>query len=189
MTELQQKIKDMLNSRMPDMVNLGKTLQEEEEIKKRLNLELARKIQKSHPEMIIGGSLALFLHGIRLSRWKTSAPSDLDLVLPYYTHIEGSDFIVDNSTIDIKSNGKDFDMLVVVDNSTIDIKIDPKRRYETVIYEDITYFVSPLEVIWEAKCRYAALGNSKHRDDLLELCGKPVNKSMTNIDRIFDIGS
>lgn len=187
MTELQKKIKDMLNSRMPDMVNLGKTLQEEEKIKEKLNLELARKIQKSHPEMVIGGSLALFLHGIRLSRWKTSAPSDLDLVLPYYTHIEDSDFIVDKS----KSDSKDFDMIVVVDNSTIDIKIDPKRRYESVIYEDITYFVSPLEVIWEAKCRYAALGNSKHRDDLLELCGKPVKKPMTtqNLDEIFDIGS
>lgn len=185
MTELQQKIKDMLNSRMPDMVNLGKTLQEEEEIKKRLNLELARKIQKSHPEMIIGGSLALFLHGVRLNRWKTPSPSDLDLIIPYYIHIENSKFISDKS----HSVGKDFDMLVTVDDCLVDLKIDPRRRYEVITYEDITHFISPLEVIWEAKCRYAVLGNVKHKDDLLEICGKPVqvdNYIRATVSSVFD---
>lgn len=166
MSSIQEKIKEMLSSKMADMQALGKTLQEEENLKSRLHLGTAKKMQEAHPEVVIGGSLALYLHGVRLRRWKVGA-SDLDMICPYYILFKNSTLVCDKS-----STKSDFDQVIHFDNINVDIRIDPKRRYEIITMDDFDFKVTPLEVIWEAKCRYALGGNLKHRNDLLDLCGK-----------------
>jgi len=156
-----------------EMKALATRLKEEEDIKKNLNLDTAKSLLEKHPEVVIGGSLALFLYGIRLDRWKTSK-SDLDIVVPYYILFDKAEMIAEKTA----SVGKEFDCLLSIGDVHVDVKIDPRRRYQHIEYEDFIYRVAPLEVIWEAKCRYAVGGNKKHTKDLMETCGIEVEKEI-----------
>lgn len=155
--------------------------QKQSEIPKNLKLDIVKEIQEKYPTVIIGGSVALFLHGVRLKRWAENETSDIDVTLPYYITLEGkkeeeleeADFDLD----EILYEGNDFE------NSTmflsekgyvkIDIRIDPKSKYELINYEGFDYKVALLEDILEAKIRYA-MGRSgkKHKEDIYEICGK-----------------
>lgn len=150
-----------------EMKALGRALQEEEYVKGRLNLEVAIEIQKQFPLAVIGGSLALYLHGIRFKRFNESNKHDLDLIVPYYMELPG-EVVCEKSGL----SDKDFDYVIEYEGVNIDVKIDPKRRYEKITFEENELLISPLLTIWEAKIRYAMGGNIKHKDDLLDLCGK-----------------
>jgi hypothetical protein len=116
-------------------------------------------LQAKYPQLIVGGSVALFLHGIRLKRWD-NVKSDLDIITPYYTLIEGS---VSETN---KPSGCDFDYSINLNGTKIDCLIEPKAKYEIVKFNDVNYKVVPLLTIIEAKLRYALKGNQKHIDDL-----------------------
>jgi hypothetical protein len=127
-------------------------------------LKQAETLQTKYPHFIVGGSVALYLHGVRLQRWD-HVRSDLDIVMPYYTKIDGS---VDETN---KTSGADFDYSVKVHDIKlgsvkVDCLIEPKARYEIVKFNDVEYKVVPLLTIIEAKLRYALKGNQKHINDL-----------------------
>ncbi len=138
-----------------------------------LNLDQVRKIQEKFPLLHVGGSAGLFLHGVRLKRMQ-NGEHDLDLIAPYfmlYENVEGITF----QHNDPKSSGNDFDQTftMTTDEGTVkvDVRIDPKQAYEIVKYNGFDYKVSKLEVIWEAKMRYTAYNNTKHKEDLYDAMG------------------
>lgn len=141
-------------------------------MEKNLNLETVAEIQQRYPMFHVGGSVGLFLHGVRLQRWTkgTSSRSDLDMVSPYFVLVEdpeGQDGVVDH--LDGKASGNDFDETFLYDGVKVDYKIDPKQRYEIIEYRGTKYKVSPLLTILEAKMRYALNGQHKHKNDITEM--------------------
>lgn len=153
-----------------------------------LNLETVAAIQKQYPMMHVGGSTALFLHGVRLKRWmKRKSGSDLDFISPYFilpdNTIKSADGTEDLKVdfIDGKASANDFDYTFIIDGTKIDYRIDPKQRYEVVEFDGVKYKVSPLLTILEAKMRYALQpGGTKHRNDIIEMVTS--NKKEVKID-------
>jgi len=151
-------------------------------------LDIVKLIQQDYPTSIIGGSVALFLHGVRLDRWKT-AYSDIDIILPYYIPFEklsnGAEFTVEE---DNSPSMSDFtDRFVLWSNSNpikIDICIEPKAKWKYIEYEGFRYKVNNLENIWEAKIRY---GKRKHIQDLEE-CMLPIKETISTFkfEELFD---
>jgi len=60
-----------------------KELKEKERLLKHMKLSTVQLLQEKYPQLIIGGSVALFLHGARLSRFNSSPVHDLDLISPF----------------------------------------------------------------------------------------------------------
>ena len=137
----------------------------------KMNLSTVRQIQTEYPMFYVGGSVGLYLHGVRLERWKkTSYKGDIDFCSPYFVLPQNSETL-DIHYVDAKNSGNDFDETFVVNgNIKVDYKIDPKQRYEIIEYKGFKYKVSPLMIILEAKMRYAMVGGSKsaskHKDDI-----------------------
>jgi hypothetical protein len=142
---------------------------------KNLNLDLVAAIQKKYPMLHVGGSAALFLHGVRLKRWGTSSSSDLDFISPYFILLEPKLEVKEDKELDVnlisdKGSGNDFDVTYQIGNTIVDYKIDPKQRYELIEYKGFTYKVSNLMTILEAKMRYAQLpSGGKHKKDITEM--------------------
>ena len=132
------------------------------------DLETLKDIQTQYPLCHIGGSIGLFLHGVRLKRWADSGLSDLDLIFPYYIAPESTDKLTLDFSAD-KTSGNDFDYTFSVNGIKVDVKIDNMQRYELITYKDFKYKVSPLLTILEAKMKYALLGQSKHSSDIKEM--------------------
>lgn len=161
----------------------------EDKIKKNLNLEIVKLIQQDYPTAIIGGSVALFLHGVRLERWK-NAYSDIDIVIPYYTPFEklsnGAEFTVEEE--DTPSMSDFTDRLVIWNENNpvkVDICIEPKAKWKYIEHEGFKYRVNNLENIWEAKIRY---GKRKHIQDLEEcMLPKKEVKETTNTFKFEDL--
>lgn len=134
------------------------------------DLDLVKRLQTKYPLIHIGGSLGLFLHGIRLKRWSNKkSSSDLDIVAPFY--FVPTDSKEDDMYLDFfseKSSGNDFDFTFSLNGTLVDVKIDPMQRYELITYKGFTYKVSNLLTIIEAKLKYAKT-NTKHKQDLLEI--------------------
>lgn len=156
-------------------------------IEESFDLETLRNIQEQYPLCHVGGSIGLFLHGVRLSRWPSANSSDLDLIFPYYIAPESTSKLTLDFSSD-KSSGNDFDYTFSVNGTKVDVKIDPKQRYEIITYNGFKYKVSPLMNILEAKMRYALLGNSKHSNDIKEMIlGHKKSKSNSyNLDELFN---
>lgn len=140
-----------------------------------LNLPALKLFQEKFPMCHVGGSLGLFLHGVRLDRFSKAAKSDLDIIMPYFTLFESTDGMTVKWN-DAKKSANDFDETFMctteIGTFKVDVKIDPKQRYEIVEYEGFKYKVSKLETILEAKMRYSLNGQTKHLQDIYEMCGK-----------------
>jgi len=149
-----------------------------------LNLKSAKILQDKYPLSIICGSLGLYLHGVRLSRWGKKG-GDVDIISPYFIQYENSEGFTCKWG-DAKASGNDFDETFILTTSEgsvkIDVKIDNKQKYETIEWKGVKYKVSKLENIWEAKIRYAMRGQNKHKNDLAELCQykPPLFKAITS---------
>lgn len=139
-------------------------------IESKLNLDIVKEIQERYPMFHVGGSVGLFLHGVRLKRWLGRNSSDLDMISPYFVLVEnpeGEDGVVEH--LDGKASGNDFDETFLYDRVKVDYKIDPKQRYEIIEYKGFKYKVSSLLTIFEAKMRYALNGQTKHKSDVMEI--------------------
>ena len=149
------------------------------------NLDIVQKLQTQYNSHV-GGSIGLYLHGIKLERWKSGrASSDIDIVLPYYQHPVSTPDCELTFSSD-KSSANDFDYTFGIDNVKIDVKVDPKQKYEIITYKEFPYKVSNLLTIVEAKMRYAMAGNKKHTNDLKEmLLGKQPEKKLPTVDDLF----
>lgn len=182
MSDIKERIKELLSSRIEDMRNLGKVLQEEEYLKERLHLEKVKQIQTRHPEVIVGGSIALYLHGCKPKRFsENNHISDIDIVLPYWIDLSAEDLdIVQCPGAEI-SKDSDYEEVYTFRDANfnvrkMDVRIDPKQRYEKIKFEDFTYKVCKLEDILIAKLKYAKQGNYKHLKDVYDICGKEIDK-------------
>ena len=76
------KCKELLGASSSDMKALGKELEKETNMIRNLHIRELHQLQQLVPEVIITGSSALFLHGIKLKRWmKTGQVSKLEHII------------------------------------------------------------------------------------------------------------
>lgn len=132
-------------------------------------LRLAKDLQLVHPELIIGGSLGLFLQGVVLQRVKDGNISDIDFISPHYVCFENTDDLrVADTEEDDKGYDNDFEIKTTINGYVVEVAIDPKSPYTFAEYEGVKYKVNTLENIWAAKIKYK---NKKHRADLRDALG------------------
>lgn len=139
-----------------------------------IHLAEIKRIQILNPFIHVGGSAALYLHGIKLKRvTKGSEPSDIDMCSPFYMPITGSETdVVEFLEDDERSDQADFKEVVSFNGIPIDYRIDPKEKFEVIKFKGFDYKVTKLETIMEAKFRYALCGSLKHKEDCYEICSK-----------------
>jgi hypothetical protein len=182
----EDKIAAMLGSNQEELKALGETLKKEEELKKKISLPLVREMQEKWPEVIISGSVALYLHGLKLKRWHDNVVvdnRDLDILIPHYVPFDEDErfrfenWITGSSPIP-GSNG----MCCVwsVNGLKIDTIICPQQGWEFIELDGFKYKVARLEGILWAKMAYIWQGKIKHLYDIYELVGK---RSQRDIDR------
>lgn len=133
------------------------------------------KYLNSKYNIIIGGSVSLFLQGIYLNR--NLEDSDLDIIMPYFQLIESNEdesIKVSRSKALPSSNdfGNQIDVIVKGDNgikqlnSKIDLKVDPYQEYINVAFDNTVFKVSPYLETLKYKIEYAQKGSDKHIADL-----------------------
>ncbi len=181
---ISDNVRQMLDSTNPEIRNLGKVLKQEEDTVHNLHVKIVQKLMTVHPELIVGGSTALFLHGIRLKRWRNGI-SDIDMITPYYIKFENdvlNELIFSEHIESIHQSRKSHFSKIIMINRDIkmDLRIDPKQQYEYVEYEDFKFKVSTLETILKAKCKYTMEGIIKHKEDIKEICQPPMASSSSN---------
>lgn len=151
---------------------LDKIKKDKEELKldKKMFLDIVKSLQEVNPFLIIGGSISLYLRGVRLERFKYSEV-DYDITLPFYQKIETKDgIVIDETNGEDRPSGSDYGETILIDDVKADIRIDPTQKYEIVKYKDFNYKVIPLETVIKAKAEYALTKwGSKHREDLNEM--------------------
>ena len=132
-----------------------------------MKIEELHKLQQQFPEIIIGGSVGLFLKGYWLNRFK-NWNGDFDIVSPYWI-----DFSIEKDiehVEDEKNSGNDFEDTFVYGGVKMDVRVDPHARYEVVTYNGKNFKIArPIDTI-AAKVKYATQkGGSKHLKDIEEL--------------------
>lgn len=136
-----------------------------------MNLDVVKKLQEAYPLSIIGGSIALFLHGIELPRYM-DGDSDLDVIMPYYipfVNKEGMEFYESEEAFSGSTFDNAYNITVGGKSIKMDVRIDNKETYELIEFEGFQYKVNTLVNIWKAKLDYAVKpGKSKfkHIQDL-----------------------
>jgi len=141
---------------------------EEEGLDKKMHLETVRELQEKNPELIIGGSISLYLQGVRLDRFH-SGMCDYDFILPYYKKLS-SDKVDMHESDDEEFSGSDFEQKLEINGVKADVRISPTSRYELTEYKGFTYKTIPLLVTLEAKVRYGLKkGGEKHKADIKEM--------------------
>lgn len=149
------------------------------QIEENMKLEDVKKLQTQYPLIHVGGSIGLYLHGVRLERWEDCAV-DIDIIAPYFVLFDS--FGDENvEYMDCKKSGNDFDEVFIFNSTKVDCRIDPKQRYEIIEYNGFKYKVSKFETILAAKVKYAANGQDKHKEDIREMCGVGKNKVVNPI--------
>jgi len=134
-------------------------------------------LQKTYPDLILGGSSALYLQGFNINR--DTECGDLDLIVDKYTLLDinkfnPNDHVTEVDTMDDdKCSGNDFDytsgIVINGDFVLLDFKIDNKAKYSIIDYKGFKYKVCPWKVIIEAKLRYSINSQKKHTDDLINM--------------------
>lgn len=149
-----------------------------EKWQKKMHLDKVRWLQDKYPNLIVSGSIALFLHGCRSKRWDSEYfQPDIDLILPYFFPIEGEK--IAEYYEQQHPSGSDFQEVYNFDGIKLDTRIDSAQRYENIKYDGYTYKVSdPLDII-QAKIKYSKQGGAnatKHKEDLYDFIGKTIFK-------------
>lgn len=142
----------------------------------KIKLAAVQKIITCNEFVHIGGSVALYLHGILLKRiFDSSTSVDLDICGGLYVPLKGlsGDKIVkcEDST---RGSDADYKEVLTFNSIKVDYRIDPAEPWEWIKHNGFEYRVTPLEIIMEAKFRYAMRGSKKHREDCYEICHKMV---------------
>lgn len=136
---------------------------------KLMHVETVKALQEVNPNLIIGGSISLYLQGVRLERFY-DGEVDYDITLPFYQKLISKNGITINEDGEDRPSGSDYGETILIDNIKADIRIDPKQKYEAVNYKGFEYKVVPLVTIIKAKAEYALTKwGTKHRNDLFEM--------------------
>ena len=150
-------------------LNAEKKKKQEEILYKKMKIDIVRTLQEVNPFLVIGGSIALYLQGVRLKRFD-SGSIDYDITIPFYQPLESKNGITIEQGDEDRPSGSDYGETISINGIKADIRIDPKQKYETVKYKDFNFKVVPLHVIIEAKARYASKKwGKKHLEDLKEM--------------------
>lgn len=137
-------------------------------MEKVLKLKYLRQITEKFPNTIIGGSVGLYLRGIRLKRLENYGIGDFDLIHPFYINLE--DEIDDCVSNDNLPSGCDFGDQFNFDGIKVDLKVDPQLKYDIVEFNGHKYKVGDFRETIEAKIKYSKnKGGEKHYIDLLQL--------------------
>ena len=131
-------------------------------------LPTVRILQELNSNLIIGGSISLYLQGVRLKRFE-SGGVDYDITLPFYQIIESSSKITVMDGEE-RPSGSDYGETVLINGVKADIRIDPTQKYKVLEYKGFKYKIVPLEIIIKAKSEYALTKwGLKHKQDLQEM--------------------
>ena len=143
---------------------------EDKKLDKLMKIDVVKSLQEVNPNLIIGGSIALYLQGVRLKRFKNGGV-DFDITLPYYQKLLSKDNIsINEDDGEDRPSGSDYEETILIAGVKADIRIDPKQKYELVKYKDFEYKIIPLETIIKAKAEYALTKwGKKHKEDLREM--------------------
>ena len=148
-------------------------LKEEKIVDLSMHISVVQKLQEVNPNLIIGGSISLYLQGVRLRRFKTFSNKeiDFDITLPYWQKLLGKEGVdIDEEGGEDRPSGSDYEETIFINSVKADIRIDPKQKYEMVTYKGFDFKVIPLETVIKAKAEYALTKwGQKHRDDLREM--------------------
>lgn len=141
-----------------------------EALDKAMQIDVVKSLQQVNPHLIIGGSIALYLHGVRLERFAFGV-GDFDFILPFYSKLLVKEGVkIDEDGGEERFSGSDYDDCILINDLKADIRIDPKQKYELLKYDDFEFKVVSLWTILEAKARYAhTKGGQKHRDDIKKM--------------------
>ena len=137
-------------------------------------LDIIKHLQRKY-DFSIGGSVALYLNGLKLNRNRNSI--DFDCIFPYYQKITPDKQLIEGcEEFNAKSSGNDFSTTFALTTKDgrflkLDIRIKPEQIYEHLEYKGVTYKTSSLMQILAAKTRYALEGNVKHQEDMFKLLG------------------
>lgn len=201
------KCKELLGASSSELKSLGKELEKETNMVRNLHIRELHQLQQLVPGVIITGSSALFLHGIKLKRWmKAGQTSDIDIIIPFFMDLSECKDIDCPDRVPLKSafsplernpkyeeqNEYAFDYISrfgisYVSMCTVDIKIDNKAEYQTVEYQGDKFKVAKLEDIIIAKLRYGR-SNPKHIADLYEMTGKLIPEDISEKKERIDRG-
>lgn len=141
----------------------------DERLDKKMKLENVRALQEVNPNLIIGGSISLYLQGVRLERFY-DGEVDYDITLPYYQMLLTKNDIKIDSNGEDRPSGSDYGETILIDGDKADLRIDPKQKYEILNYKGFDYKIIPLETIIKAKAEYALTKwGIKHKNDLREM--------------------
>lgn len=141
----------------------------DERLDNKMRLTTVKALQEVNPNLIIGGSISLYLQGVRLERFY-DGEVDYDITLPFYQKLISKNGITINEDGEDRPSGSDYGETILIDNIKADIRIDPKQKYEAVNYKGFEYKVVPLVTIIKAKAEYALTKwGTKHRNDLFEM--------------------
>lgn len=141
----------------------------DERLDEKMRLLTVKKLQEINPNLIIGGSISLYLQGVRLERFY-NGEVDYDITLPFYQKLLSKDGIAINEDGEDRPSGSDYGETILIDNVKADIRIDPKQKYEIVRHKDFDYKVVPLATVIKAKAEYALTKwGTKHKNDLFEM--------------------
>lgn len=141
------------------------SVKKKEDHDKKMNINVLRKLQTEFPQVIIGGSLGLYLHGIELPRVMKNGVTEMDIIIPYYIKLSNAQELKSRS-------GNDFDFSIIFEGIKLDVKIDNKQKYDIIELDGFKYKVSLLEYILAAKINYALKGQEKHKNDIHRIVGK-----------------
>jgi hypothetical protein len=110
--------------------------------------------QQQHPDIYIGGSVALILQGIIPYR----IPKDIDIISPKRIHIFDI-FKVDRPHSRIVKRYRH-------EGFIFDLFINPNAQYIEHIYNGCILKLSPPDEVYQWKLREQNINNQKHIDDL-----------------------
>jgi len=167
----------------------------EEKIEKVFQLETIRNLQTEFPNLILGGSISLYLHGIRLQRFDSWC-GDFDFILPFWQDLsqslttkvsEEEDFFDDEGYGSSSDEDFQFHSRFAVEGRKADVRINPKEKYEVVEFKGFKYKVAPFLVTLGAKIHYAKGRNGeKHKADVLEMINF-AGKKKQNLTSVLEV--
>lgn len=190
-------VREISKKTLDRYISFVRYIQRNEDVFRNHKLDLIKLLQTRHPELILCGSAAVFLHtGKVYQRNKNSSIHDLDFVTPYYIRIEGDseadlnkvydklneedgfdqdgigrakEGVIKVSNRDKWGSGNDFDECVYVNDVPCDLAVNPHQKYEYITFRGFRFKVATLASILEAKLRYATQGAQKHNQDIMDL--------------------
>lgn len=148
-----------------------------------IRLEVVKRILSLNPTAHIGGSVALYLYGVGLQRIYDSGNIDFDICVPYYTPLVGEPGDkIKTAVNEERGSDADYKEVLTFNGIKVDIRIDPLEPFRIIHFNGFDYRVTPLEIIMEAKFRYAIKKSKKNLDDCYEICGVVKATPPTNSD-------